>query len=560
MKAPGVFTVLHRKIRGLHEAAYLLAFFTFGSQLFALARDRLLAHTFGAGETLDLFYAAFRIPDTLYAVLASMVSLFVLIPFLESAERESEGATRDFLSNMFTFFTGALALVAGLCAFFAPYLLVHMYPGFSAEAQESLVGMVRILLFQPILLGVSNLCAAYVQVRGRFVLYAVAPILYNLGIIVGILVLYPMVGTYGLAWGVVLGAVLHLSIQLPFLVEKGMTPRLVWPRWRQVRQVVAVSIPRTITLSAQQFVMLALVSLASFYGVGSIAGFTLAFNLQAVPLALIGASYSVAAFPRLARLYSKGEKEEYLDVVRTATRQIIFWALPALVLVIVLRAHIVRVILGSGAFDWDATMQTSALLALLVVSLVAQGLIVLLVRACYAAGRTWAPLVLNVGSSLATVGLAFLLLHLADIGTINLASFSSLMRVSGVEGSEVLLIAVAYSGGAFINMALLLMYFERKADSFVRSLIRTTWQSLVSSLVGGVGAYLALQTLSVMVSLHTGFGIFIQGAGAGVIGLVLWGLVLAVLESEDAYDAWAGIHKKITATRLRRARGSIEGV
>jgi putative peptidoglycan lipid II flippase len=560
MKAPGVFSVLHRRIRGLHEAAYLLALFTFGSQLFALIRDRLLAHTFGAGETLDVFYAAFRIPDTMFAILASMVSLFVLIPFLEDAARESEEAVREFLSNMFTFFTGALALIALILWVWAPQILAFLYPGFTPAAFTALVSTVRILLLQPIILGVSNLCAAYVQVKGRFLLYATAPILYNIGIIIGILVLYPLIGRTGLAWGVVLGAGLHLMIQLPFMIERGMVPRFVRPNWKVVRKVVAISIPRTITLSAQQFVMLVLVALASLYGAGGVAAFTLAWNLQAVPLALIAASYSVAAFPRLARLYSEGDKEAYIDMVRVAARQIIFWALPALVLVIVLRAQMVRVILGSGAFDWDATMQTAALLALLVVSLVAQGLIVLLVRACYAAGRTAVPLFLNVGSSIATIIITFALLKAAHAGYLNLASFAAVMRVSGVGGAEVLLIALSYSLGALINMVLLLLYFEREAPAFIRSLARTTLQSLVAALVGGVGAYLALGTLSDMVSLSTGIGVFVQGAVAGVLGLALWGLTLITLENEDVTDAWAGMHHRITAKRLSKARGSIEGV
>jgi putative peptidoglycan lipid II flippase len=555
-----MFGVLHRKIRGLHEAAYLLALFTFVSQLCALVRDRLLAHTFGTGETLDVFYAAFRIPDTMFAILASTVSLFVLIPFIEDATRDSEEAVRAFLSHMFTFFATALSSIALLLWIWASDLLHLLYPAFSSTAHESLVHMVRILLLQPIILGVSNLCAAYVQVKGRFLLYATAPVLYNLGIIIGITMLYPHMGADGLAWGVVLGAILHLSIQLPFLVEHHMLPRFARPDWNIVRKVVWISIPRTITLSAQQFVMLVLIAIAATYGTGSVAAFTLAFNLQAVPLALIAATYSVAAFPRLARLYSGGDKEAYITIVRIAARQIIFWALPALVLIIVLRAQMVRVILGSGAFDWNATMETAALLALFVVSLVAQGLIVLLVRACYAAGRTKIPLILNVGSSVLTIVGAFLLLYGARVGVIDIEYFSRLMRVSGVVGNEVLLIALAFSLGAIVNMSLLLLYFEREAPTFIRSLVKTTTQSLVAALVGGVAAYLALGTVDDMVSLSTGAGIFVQGAVAGILGLVVWALTLVVLESEDAHEAWAGMHTRITQARLGRARGSIEGV
>jgi putative peptidoglycan lipid II flippase len=558
MATSRVFSILHREIRGLQEAAYLLAFFTLGSQVVALLRDRLLAHTFGVGETLDLFYAAFRIPDTMYALLASMVSLFVLIPFLEAAEKQGQASVREFLSDMFSFFSGILLVVAATAWIFAPWIVSVLYGSFSPPAQAELVSLSRILLIQPLLLGVSNLFAAYVQIKGRFLLYAIAPVLYNVGIIIGILVLYPVMGQVGLAWGVVLGALFHLSVQTPFMIKHHTLPRLVWPAWGRVFRVVRISVPRTMTLSAQQFSMLALVSMASLYATGSIASFSLAWNLQAVPLALIGVSFSVAAFPKLSRLFGNGDRVEYERMILLAAQQIIFWALPATALVIVLRAQIVRVILGSGAFDWTATMLTGAVLALLSVSLVAQSLVVLLVRACYAAGRTWIPLVLNVGSSLVTVGVATVLLRGAAFGYLDLAAFSTVMRVTATGGTQVLLIALAYSVGALFNLVLLLAYFENQYPTFLKRLGRTSFQALVASLVAACGAYLALDVLDDIVSLRTGIGVFLQGAGAGFVGAVLWVLTLITLGSKDIEAAWAAFHKQFTRTRVEEARGSIE--
>ncbi|MBP9760343.1 MAG: murein biosynthesis integral membrane protein MurJ [Candidatus Pacebacteria bacterium] len=557
MGGRGVFRILHREIRGLHEAAYVLALFTFGSQIFALVRDRLFAHTFGAGSTLDLFYAAFRIPDTLYALLASVVSLFVLIPFLERAGEEGKDGVRQFLSDMFSFFSGALILVAGCAWVFAPQLVRMLYAGFDPVMHTQLVPLVRVLLLQPLLLGISNLFAAYVQMRGRFMLYAVAPILYNVGIIVGVLFFYPVWGPVGLAWGVVLGAVLHLGIQTPYIVSSGVLPRLTVPEWWRVWEVVRLSIPRTITLSAQQLVTLVLVSIASYFAVGSISSFTFAWNLQAVPLAIIGVSYSVAAFPKLARLYGNGDRKEYATLIVTAARQIIFWAMPVTVLFVVLRAQIVRVILGTGAFDWSATMQTGAVLALLSVSLVAQGLVVLLVRACYAAGKTMVPLVLNVGSSIATVALAFGLLGMAKVGLIDLGAFEHLMRVPSVHGGEILLLALAYSLGSFVNVILMIIYFERRIDTFIGQLAHTGGMSLVASLCAGVVAYLTLNVVDGMVSLQTTMGVFLQGLVAGVAGMVAWVLSLMVFKSEDLRVAYEALHRRLLRARLSATQGSI---
>jgi putative peptidoglycan lipid II flippase len=555
-----VFALLNREIRGLHEAAYILAFFTLGSQLFALVRDRLLAHTFGAGETLDVFYAAFRVPDVMYAVLASMVSLFVLIPFLEDARREGDEAVRTFLSYMFSFFSGALAVLGILAFIFAPQLVHVLYGGFSPAMQEALAPMMRILLFQPLLLGVSNLFAAYVQIRGRFLLYAVAPILYNIGIIIGITVLYPLLGTMGLAWGVVLGAMLHVGIQVPFVAAEGVLPRFRMPDWHAVGKVIRISIPRTVTLSAQQIVMLFLVSFASLFAVGSVSSFSLAWNLQAVPLALIGASYSVAAFPKLATLFGAGALEQYRDIIISAARQIIFWALPATVLVVVLRAQIVRVVFGSGAFDWNATMLTGAVLALLVVSLIAQSLVILLVRACYAAGKTLVPLVLNVGSSLFTLVCAYALVHAAHMGTLDVGWFTDLMRAQGVGGNEILLIALAYSIGSFVNLLLLVVYFEITLQRVVPALARTFLEGLVASLTAGVVTYGGLNMLAGHVATDTLIGLLLQGMGAGLLGVIAWFLALVSLGSHDLEAAWEALHRKYTRTRVGAARGSIEGV
>ena len=553
-----VIDLLHKEVRGLHEAAYLLAFFTFGSQLFALVRDRLLAHSFGTGETLDVFYAAFRIPDTMYAFLASMVSLFVLIPFMEAAGKNGLPALKEFLSDMFSFFSLALIVTGGIAWVSTPQLVEFLYSGFSPTMQGDLIPMVRILLLQPLLLGISNLFAAYVQIRGRFLLYAVAPILYNIGIIIGIIFLEPKLGTAGLAWGVVLGAVLHLGVQTPFMVINDMLPRLILPNWRRVYEVVRISIPRTITLSAQQMVILVMIALASKYVAGSVSAFSFAWNLQSVPLAIIGVSYSVAAFPKLSRLFGKGELEEYKNLILVATRQILFWAMPAVVFIIVLRAQIVRVVLGTGEFDWDATKMTAAILALLSLSLVAQGVTVLLVRACYAAGKTKIPLMITAVSSTFTIVLAVWLLHLTSLGALDLTWLADIMRVSDVLSPEVLLIAISYSIGGVVTAVLLLVYFERAYTPFFRGLYATLWQSVSSALVAGFATYLALNLTTEFVQLDTLMGVSAQGLLGGVVGMCVWAVALVALGNKDIEVAWMSLHKKLTKTRVEDARGPIE--
>src|SRR3989344_1779466 len=184
-------------------------------------------------------------------------------------------------------------------------------------------------------------------------------------------------------------------------------------------ETVAISIPRTLTLSMNQLAFVGLTVLAAALSEGSIAVFMFAFNLMSVPLVVIGASYSVAAFPTLASALSKGRVSEFIEYVATAARYVLFWSLPAVALIVVLRAHIVRVVLGSGSFDWTDTRLTAAVFAILILSLAAQGLSLLLTRAYYAAGRTFVPFFISVGSCAATIILAGVFLDiLANEGSL----------------------------------------------------------------------------------------------------------------------------------------------
>src|SRR3989344_5780670 len=177
----GVIEAVSFKVRGMHQAAYLLAVFALGSQLLGLVRDRLLASTFGAGSTLDLYYASFRIPDLLFATVASLLSLYALLPVLARLEHEHPGMVASFMRQAMLWFFVAMAAVSAVAFVLAPELVRLVVPGLAVGDVGAVVALTRILLLQPILLGASNLLATLTQLRQRFVLYALSPLLYNLG-------------------------------------------------------------------------------------------------------------------------------------------------------------------------------------------------------------------------------------------------------------------------------------------------------------------------------------------------------------------------------------------
>ncbi len=540
------------EVRGMHQAAYVLALFALGSQLLALVRDRLLASAFGAGHTLDVYYAAFRIPDFLFATVASLLSLYALLPVLSRLQHEHPSLVIAFMRNILLLFFVAMGVVAGVAFVCTPWLVSLVAPGIAEGAsRDSLILLTRILLLQPILLGLSNLFANLTQLRHRFLLYSISPLFYNLGIIFGIVFLYPKIGLPGLAWGVVIGALLHAAVQLPFFFGEKTERHLPFKEtFKILREVLILSVPRTLSLAAGQLTLLCLIALASILTVGSISVFTFASNLQAVPLTIIGVSYSVAAFPTLARFFADGHREEFIKHIEGALRHIIFWALPASILIIVLRAHLVRVVLGAGAFDWAATRLTAAALALFVLSLLAQAIFLLIARAYYAAGDTGKPLFLAAVNIVFSVSSAIGLLLLFRNNQTFQTLIESLLRVADVPGTSVLMLPLGLSIGAAVQCGLGLFLLSRDFKLPLRSIARLSLQSFVASLIGGVAAYITLQLFGPVVDTKTLTGIVSQGAFAGLVGLITIGGVLWLLKSKELGEIIGALGKRIKSSEV----------
>lgn len=530
-------------VRGLHTAAYLLAVFALLSQLLGLVRDRLLAASFGASPTLDLYFAAFRLPDLLFAAVASLLSLYALLPALSRLEERGAGYAVSFLSRSLLVFFIAMAAVCGAAFVFTPALVAFMAPG---VAGPELAALTRILLLQPLLLGASNILAALTQLRHRFLLYALSPLLYNLGIIFGLVFLYPFFGLAGLGWGVVLGAALHGAVQLPFFAKEPREPSL--PRgefFRALFATLSLSVPRTFALFMSQFSLLILVALASLFAPGSISVFMFAWNLQAVPLAIIGVSYSVAAFPTLAGLYAGGRRAEFIGHISGALRHILFWTIPATALIIVLRAQLVRVILGSGAFDWDATRLTAAALALFILALAAQSVTLLLARAYYAAGKTLRPLLFAGAGVSVVIIAAAALAALFDRSPFARDFLESLLRAEGIPGTAVLMLALAYALGALVQAALLLVSFSRDFSFSLAPLGRLVLQSFSAAVLGGAACYAALAAAGRFIDIDTLPGIVSQGILGALAGLLATTAVLALLRNEELREVWSALHGRL---------------
>lgn len=541
-----VLGVVMRPIRSLHQAAYLLALLTLASQALALLRDRTFAHTFGAGQVLDLYYAAFRVPDLVFALVSSLVSAYVLIPLITGMDKEE---TKRLLSESATFLLGVGGVMCGVLALWMPQFLSVLYPSLvSSPYHDAFILLARVLMIQPILLGLSGVLASVTQVHRRFIIFALSPLLYNLGIIFGTVVLFPRYGLPGIGFGVVLGALAYLLVHIPVVVNAGVLPRVKWPTYTRLASVVQNSVPRSLALGVNSITLLILTAIASRLGTGDISVYTFAGNLEAVPLALIGSSYAVAAFPALSEAFSHERREEFFKILSTSARHIILWSLVALGIMTVLRAHIVRVILGTGAFDWSATRLTAALLVIAMVGLVVDALELLFSRALYAAQQSWRPLAYQIGTGVVTILLAYGLLALPGNGFP--AYLADILKVGDIRSTAILLLALANVLGQFFLVSLSLIALRGVAPGLTRTLLRPFLDGSIAACTGGVAAYLTLLYEGGIAPLTTLFSVVTQGVTAGLVGMLVAALALYLVENEEFTIVVAAVLKLVKAKEV----------
>jgi len=546
-----VLNLLNWEFNNINQAALLLGFFALMSQILGLFRDRALASVLGASSSLDIYYAAFRIPDFLYVTIASLVAITALLPFLNKKIHTQDSSTnfsaaKKFFNGVFTSYLAIMVVISAFLYIIMPWLAPLVVPGFAPDQVVELVQLSRIMLLSPILMGLSNLFSSVTQMFRRFMVYALSPVLYNAGILYGVLVLYPKFGLHGIAYGVVGGALLHGLIQVPVLIKHKFMPHLTFKiMWHDMKDLIMLSLPRTLGLATTNISMVVLIGFASLIGAGAISVFQFSYNLQSVPLVLIGLSYSVAAFPTLSRLYADNKMDEYIAEIGRAAKQIIFWSIPVVFLFIVLRAQIVRVILGSGMFSWSDTRLTAAALALFSLSVVAQGLILLMVRGYYAAGRTWRPLAINVTTTGITIALAYALVRIFERYDYFRYVIESMLRVEHIENTAILMLPLAFSIGLIINFIWLWRAFKKDFKKIgTRSLTKSFFQSFAASFMMGFVAYEALAVLGNIFDIDTFWGIFLQGFLSGILGICVLIIILKLMKNQQLAELSKAIKSK----------------
>ncbi len=427
-------TIFTKKQNNILSAAVVIMAMTFTSRVLGLFRDRYLASTFfidGHQWQLDVYNAAFRLPDMVFQMLVLGALSAAFIPVYSKYLTKNEQKANQMAQTIITIF-GLLFFVAGVLVFiFAPQLSHLIAPDFSFAKIELMVSLTRIMLFAQLLFLVSSFYSGILQSYQRFLIPAISPILYNLGIIFGTLYLSQFYGIYGAAYGVVIGALGHLLIQIPLARKLGFYYR---PRFNfsavEVRQIFKLMIPRTFGLAINQIELTLAIYFGSSFTDGSLSIFYLAQRLGALPVGIFGMAIGQAAFPMLSKEDEFGKK--FKQIFLYSFKQIMYFVLPASVLLLVLRVPLVRIAYGTKSFPWEATILTGQVVAVFSTAILAQSITQLLIRSFYALEDTVTPLWVGVISMITNVLFAFIFVHNLDYGVIGLAmaiSISSLIQV-----------------------------------------------------------------------------------------------------------------------------------
>ena len=527
--------IFHSQTKTVSFAALILGASALISRFLGLIRDRLLAGTFGAGETLDVYFAAFRIPDFVYGILIMGGVTAVFLPVFAESFKKSEKEAWTLVNNILNCFLVLLVAVCGILAIFTPFLMEFIAPGFSQEQKVMAVALSRIMFLSPIFLGMSAIFSGILHYFNHFFAYSIIPIFYNLGIIGGILFFVPTFGLWGLAYGVILGAFLHWVVQIPIAQASGFKYRPVFNfKYPGLIKIFKLMAPRTIGTAAYNLNLIVITAIASTLTAGSIAIFNFANNIQYLPIGIVGASFAVASFPFLSRAWVNGQRHEFLDHFSLSLRQMAFLIIPFSLFLFLLRAQIIRLVLGTGEFTWQDTRLTAASLGLFCLGIFAASCIPFLARVFYSFQNTKTPVIISFVSMTLNVALGFFFVWLLGFTNPFQQFLADTLELADIKGIGVIGLPLAMSASGVLQ-CLLLLFFLRKTLGHIRlkEIAQSFFKVVLATLLMGVAVYFTLKVSAGFVRMETFLGILIQTVAAGIAGTLVYLFFCHLLRSPE---------------------------
>ena len=525
---------------GVIGAVLLIGLSFLGSRLLGVARTGVIADQFGTSVELDAFWVAMRLPDLVFQLLAGATLAAAFIPVyarvLQNRGERSAWRLASIVLNWVLIGTIALAVAV---FFAAEWIVPALAPGLGEDSGvqdaiiEDAVFLTRVLLLSPILFAVSGMLTGILHARRHFLLPAISPMLYNLAIILGALLLPEELGVEALVIGVVAGSGLHLMIQLPALstalVRSGGGLGFNFNLGDlEAREVLRLMAPRTLGLAAAQINLIVLTFFGSLLGVSTISALNFAWLLLMFPVGLFGISLATAVFPSLAERAAVGGPSAVNSLVSQTLRFTLFLAIPASVGMLLLRDSIVVTLLEHGAFDAAASQLVSDALLFYSIGVFAHAAIEIVSRGFYALGDTRTPVALAISSMLLNIILSALL-----VGPMGLKGLALALSVSAIA--------------EFVLLALLLNSRLNR-----QLLSRTVWWSTTKTVVATViMAQLVWLLIEVLVGLDFARDSWIT-LMLGVIGGGVVYFALSLIMKQDEAEALFLRAESVVSRALRR--------
>lgn len=515
------------------QATIIIASFTLVSRIMGFGRDVLLANSLGTGKESDIYFTAFRIPDLVYNLLILGTLSVAFIPVFSQYLLSDRPRALRIASTVLNVSAFGMLLICVLIFIFAVPLTHLIAPGFSDSQTYDTAMITRIMMLSPIIFTISNVFSSVLISMKKFIIVNTAPLLYNVGIIIGIVFLYPRYGLDGLAYGVIFGALLHVGVQIPEAYRHGF-------RWKAamdlkdpgVRKIGALFLPRIVGLDSSYINLIIVSIIGSTLAAGSITAFNYANNIQAVALGIFALSSAVAIFPVLSEFYAKNDTKGFVSSLQHTIIRVLYFIIPVTILTLLLRAHVVRLLLGHGNCDWTCTVTTFDTLGVLALGLVAQSLVPLFARAFYSRQNTKTPVAISL------------------VAMIINASFSYfLAQELGIVG-----VALGFVIAATVQCILLFAFLHRYLNTkdpatekvlavFDATIVTQTLKILLASILLGAVTYGSLYLLDPILNTRTVFGIFAQASISTAFGGIVYIALTRYLDVMESKAIAAGFFK-----------------
>ncbi|KPJ56982.1 hypothetical protein AMJ49_02990 [Parcubacteria bacterium DG_74_2] len=521
--------LFNSQTKSITLSAGILAVSTVISGILSLIGDWLLAKNFGASA--DIYFASFRIPDFVYNILITGGVVVAFLPlFSEYFLKEKEKAW-DFCSNLLNVFLFSLILLSLILLIFTPYLLKLVTPGFEKEQFEKTVLLTRILFLSPILLGLSNIFSGILQYFNRFLVYSLSPILYNLGIIFGILIFSPHFGILGVVFGVILGCLLHLLIQIPAAKNCGFKYSKIFNfKNFGIKRVFLLILPRALGISAQQLNLIIITAIASTLASGSISVFNFANNIQNFPIGIIGISFAIATFPVLSRAWAKNQKDEFIKNLSSTFRQIVFLIIPASILIFSLKNQIVMILLRHGQFSLELARLTAASLGIFAFGIFAWALTPLIFRAFFSFQDTKTPTLIAILSLIFNVFFSFYFTQLLNPTNRLTSLFKKFFSLGGIENIQIIGLPLAFSLTAIFQFLILISFLQKRVHLNFREILISFFKIILASFFMFFSINIVLNSFFAS---QTFFDNFLQLIISGFFGILTYFIFALFLKSPE---------------------------